>query len=112
MPFNTLLWRATALQGDQRVEIVTGFLDGDTPLNLEYFPRRTDLQEAVSELPEAQRLEWFTRGFLDYDQLVTALWPPTSGWEFPARTPLPLFWQPGMAAVSTRRQASGLPDPM
>ena len=69
MPFNTLLWRATALQGDQRVEIVTGFLDGDTPLNLEYFPRRTDLQEAVSDLPEAQRLEWFTRGFLAYDQV-------------------------------------------
>jgi inner membrane protein len=69
MPFNTLLWRATALQGDQRVEIITGFLDGDNPLNLEYFPRRTDLQEAVSDLPEAQRLEWFTRGFLAYDQV-------------------------------------------
>ncbi|MHA7811666.1 MAG: metal-dependent hydrolase [Marinobacter adhaerens] len=69
MPFNTLLWRATALQGDQRVEIVTGFLDGDTPLNLEYFPRRPDLAKAVSDLPEAQRLEWFTRGFLDYNQV-------------------------------------------
>lgn len=69
MPFNTLLWRATALQGDQRVEIVTGFLDGDAPLNLEYFPRRPDLARAVSDLPEAQRLEWFTRGFLDYDQV-------------------------------------------
>lgn len=69
MPFNTLLWRATALQGDQRVEIVTGFLDGDAPLNLEHFPRRPDLAAAVSDLPEAQRLEWFTRGFLDYDQV-------------------------------------------
>ena len=69
MPFNTLLWRATALQDDQRVEIVTGFLDGDAPLNLEYFPRRPDLAMAVSDLPEAQRLEWFTRGFLDYDQV-------------------------------------------
>ncbi len=69
MPFNTLLWRATALQGDQRVEMVTGFLAGDNPRHREYFPRRTDLQEAVSDLPEAQRLEWFTRGFLDYDQV-------------------------------------------
>ena len=68
MPFSTLLWRATALQGDQRVEIVTGFLDGDTPLNLEYFPRRPELASEVSDLPEARRLEWFTRGFLDYDQ--------------------------------------------
>ena len=69
MPFNTLLWRATALQGDQRVEIVTGFLDGDAPLNLEYFPRRPDLAKAVSDLPEARQLEWFTRGFLDYDEV-------------------------------------------
>jgi len=69
MPFNTLLWRATAIQGDERVEIVTGFLDGDAPLNLEYFQRRPDLARAVAELPEAQRLEWFTRGFLDYNQV-------------------------------------------
>jgi inner membrane protein len=68
MPFNTILWRATALEGDQRVEIVTGFLDGDTPLNLQYFPRRPDLAKAVAHLPEAQRLEWFTGGFLAYHQ--------------------------------------------
>lgn len=67
MPFSTLLWRATALQGDQRVEIVTGFLDGDAPLSLEYFPRRQDLARTVANLPEAQRLEWFTKGFLDYN---------------------------------------------
>ena len=69
MPFSTLLWRATALQGDQRVEIVTGFLDGDAPLSLEYFPRRQDLARTVANLPEARRLEWFTKGFLDYDQV-------------------------------------------
>lgn len=66
MPFNTVLWRATALTEHDHVEIVTGFFDGNTPLNLEYFPRRQDLAQAVSEFPEAQRLEWFTRGFLDY----------------------------------------------
>ncbi|PHQ25273.1 hydrolase [Marinobacter guineae] len=68
MPFNTLLWRATAIEGDQRVEIVTGFLDGGAPLNLQYFPRRRDLARAVEHLPEAQRLEWFTGGFLAYSQ--------------------------------------------
>ncbi len=66
MPFNTVLWRATALTEHDHVEIVTGFFDGNTPLNLEYFPRRPDLAQAVAEFPEAQRLEWFTRGFLDY----------------------------------------------
>lgn len=68
MPFTTLLWRATAIEGDQRVEIVTGFLDDNGPLNLERFPRRLDLARAVADLPEAQRLEWFTNGFLDYRQ--------------------------------------------
>lgn len=68
MPFTTLLWRATAIEGDQRIEIVTGFLDGNGPLNLERFPRRLDLAESVAHLPQAQRLEWFTRGFLAYRQ--------------------------------------------
>lgn len=66
MPFNTVLWRATAIKNAQRVEIVTGFLDGDAPLTLEYFSRQPELAESVSQLPEAQRLEWFTKGFLDY----------------------------------------------
>ncbi|WP_100637969.1 metal-dependent hydrolase [Marinobacter salexigens] len=66
MPFNTVLWRATAITDQQRVEIVTGFLDGDAPLTLEYFPRQPELADAVSQLPETRRLEWFTKGFLDY----------------------------------------------
>lgn len=68
MPFTTILWRATALEGDRRVEIVTGFLDGDTPLNIQHFPRRLELASAASHLPEARRLEWFTGGFLAYHQ--------------------------------------------
>lgn len=68
MPFTTLLWRSTAIEGDQRIEIVTGFLDGSAPLTLERFPRRLDLAESVADLPQARRLEWFTRGFLAYSQ--------------------------------------------
>ena len=66
MPFTTVLWRATAMNDERRVEIVTGFLDGDQPLNLETFPRDPQLANAVAGLPEVQRLEWFTGGFLDY----------------------------------------------
>ncbi|MDO3721135.1 metal-dependent hydrolase [Marinobacter sp. chi1] len=75
MPFNTILWRATAITDTEQVEIVTGFLDGDRPLNLEYFARDPALAESVAELPETRRLEWFTNGFLSYqrrDQQVTA----------------------------------------
>lgn len=66
MPFNTVLWRATAMTDQQRIEIVTGFLDGDAPLTLEYFSRQPELAKSVSPLPETLRLEWFTQGFLDY----------------------------------------------
>lgn len=66
MPFNTVLWRATAITENEQVEIVTGFLDDDRPLNLQYFPRDPNLASQIADLPEIQRLEWFTRGFLSY----------------------------------------------
>lgn len=66
MPFTTVLWRATAISDEQRVEIVTGFLDGNQPLTLETFSRNPQLAQAVADLPEVRRLEWFTGGFLDY----------------------------------------------
>lgn len=75
MPFNTLLWRVTAQNDDQRVEIITGFLDGDRPLQLQLFPRRPDLAALAQASPEGQRLEWFTDGFVAYgltDQTLTA----------------------------------------
>ncbi|MBR9871406.1 MAG: metal-dependent hydrolase [Gammaproteobacteria bacterium] len=75
MPFNTVLWRATAITDDIRVEIVTGFFDGDNELTLERFARDPELAQLVSHLPEAQRLEWFTNGFLHYElsnQQITA----------------------------------------
>ncbi|HSO99858.1 MAG TPA: hypothetical protein VLN90_00195, partial [Thioalkalivibrio sp.] len=61
-------WRVTVLSDDNRVEIVTGFLDGDGPVTLEHFPRNPALAEAARTLPEGRRLEWFTRGFLHYDR--------------------------------------------
>ncbi|HLV78072.1 MAG TPA: metal-dependent hydrolase [Marinobacter sp.] len=68
MPFTTLLWRATALTDDHRIEVVTGFFDRSQELTLEYFPRNPHLRQATAHLPEASRLEWFTRGFLEYNQ--------------------------------------------
>jgi len=69
MPFNTILWRVTAISDDRRVEMVTGFLDGDAPLTLEVFPRDPVLAEQALALEEGQRLAWFTEGFLHYEQV-------------------------------------------
>lgn len=66
MPLNTLLWRVTVRAADERLEIVTGFLDGDIPLSVERFPHHPELAEATMGLPEGRRLIWFTRGFLAY----------------------------------------------
>ncbi|KPQ02813.1 metal-dependent hydrolase [Marinobacter sp. HL-58] len=68
MPFNTVLWRVTVMGEDQRVEIVTGFLDGDGPVTLERFPRDPELAETAASLEEGRRLEWFTDGFLHYEK--------------------------------------------
>ena len=67
MPFNTVLWRVTVVGEEKRVEIVTGFLDGNGPVTVEHFPREPSLAKAATSLPEGQRLDWFTRGFLHYD---------------------------------------------
>lgn len=81
MPLSTLLWRVTVMEPERRLEIVTGFLDGDIPLNIETFPASPELATAATELTEGERLAWFTRGFLDYrnehnhhdgDRLLTA----------------------------------------
>lgn len=68
MPFNTLRWRVTAIQDDQRLEATIGFFEARTPLDLQYFPRRMELADAIKNLPEAQQFELFTKGFLDYRQ--------------------------------------------
>ncbi|MDL0431031.1 metal-dependent hydrolase [Marinobacter sp. TBZ242] len=68
MPFNTLLWRVTVMGENRRVEIVTGFLDGDGPITLENFPRDPELAKAAASLEEGRRLEWFTDGFLHYER--------------------------------------------
>ena len=66
MPFNTLLWRVTAQSDTERVEIITGFLDGDAPPLPQFFPRRPELALAARANPEVARLEWFTQGFVNY----------------------------------------------
>lgn len=66
MPFTTLLWRVTAQDENQRIEIITGFLDGDAPIFPEYFPRSPKLAETGQSSVEGQRLEWFTDGFTAY----------------------------------------------
>ncbi|MTT51430.1 metal-dependent hydrolase [Alcanivorax sp. VBW004] len=68
MPFSTLLWRITVLGEQQRLEILTGILDGDAPLQVEAFPRDTQRLAAIRALPAGRTLLHFTRGFVAADE--------------------------------------------
>jgi inner membrane protein len=69
MPLSTILWRVTVMAPDERLEIVTGFLDKDMPLNIQRFPYQPELRASALEFAEGRRLEWFTDGFLAYAEL-------------------------------------------
>ncbi|WP_313117035.1 metal-dependent hydrolase [Ectopseudomonas guguanensis] len=67
-PFNTLLWRAIVLDGEDYYEALIGWFD-DEPPQLQRLPRGTHLRERLADSPMHQRLEWFTGGVLRYDQV-------------------------------------------
>lgn len=67
MPFSTLLWRVTVMGPEQRLELVTGFLDDGAPPQVQVYPRQLELVESAAELPAGQRLLWFTDGFLRFE---------------------------------------------
>ena len=67
-PFNTLLWRAIVLDGEDYHEALIGWFD-DEPPQLQRLPRGIHLRERLVDSPMHQRLEWFTGGVLRYDQV-------------------------------------------
>lgn len=75
MPFSTLLWRVTVMGEQERLELVTGFLDDRMAPDTETYPRHRALAEEAAEMPDGQRLLWFTDGFLSFqimDSMLTA----------------------------------------
>ena len=75
-PFNTLLWRVVAVDGDDYYEGLVSWLDKQ-PLQLERLPRRADeAQPVLEDSPQHQRLRWFTQDLLRYD-LIEGQWVVT-----------------------------------
>ena len=75
-PFNTVLWRLVAVDGDDYYEGLTSWLDRHPP-RLERLPRRTsEAREALADSPQHQRLRWFTNDLLRYD-LIDGYWVVT-----------------------------------
>lgn len=75
-PFNTLLWRVVAVDGDDYYEGLTGWFDKQSLL-LEPLPRRASEALPVLEAsPQHQRLRWFSQDLLRYD-LIDDQWVVT-----------------------------------
>jgi inner membrane protein len=60
-PFNTLLWRSVAIDGDYYYEIWTSIFDEVDQIQFRRYPRNLDLVKSVSDHPSVQRLQWFTK---------------------------------------------------
>ena len=75
-PFNSVLWRVVAIDGDQYYEGLVSWFD-DTPPRLEALPRgASEGQRALEDSRQLQRLRWFTGDMLRYD-LIDEQWVVT-----------------------------------
>ncbi len=75
-PFNTLLWRVVAVDGDNYYEGLTSWFDPDMPELVKLTRNFSDAAPALEESPQHQRLRWFTRDILRYD-LIEGQWVVT-----------------------------------
>ncbi|MCE8053709.1 metal-dependent hydrolase [Halomonas daqingensis] len=66
-PFNTLLWRATIIDGDRHYETLVGLFDGAEPPLLEIFRRGAELEADALALEKGERLDWFAGPYLRYE---------------------------------------------
>ena len=78
MPFNSLLWRGLAVDGERYVNVYVSLLDGDAPAPLHPHPRNLDLAEALPDQWPVERVAWFSHSFYSMnrdgdDILVTDL---------------------------------------
>ncbi len=68
MPFNTLLWRVVARDGDHYYEAVSGWFDRAAPETVRQ-PFNDTLARALIDSPQYNRLSWFTDGWLRHDAI-------------------------------------------
>ncbi|GEK46717.1 integral membrane protein [Bisbaumannia pacifica] len=66
-PFNTLLWRATLIDGDDHYEALVGLFDGAVEPTLERYRRGVEWLPLAQSHPRGQRLAWFAGPFLRYE---------------------------------------------
>ena len=63
MPFNSLLWRGLAVDGDRYANVYVSVLDGERPAPVHLHERNMALAEALPERESLDKIVWFSRGF-------------------------------------------------
>jgi inner membrane protein len=77
-PFNSLLWRILAVNGEHYYEGFYSVLDDDVSIDFRQYPRELELIEPLHASWAVQRLQWFTKNFyaaalMDNDIVITDL---------------------------------------
>lgn len=104
-PFNTLLWRVVAVDGDDYYEGLVSWRDANPP-QLERLPRNASAaQPALAGSPQHERLRWFASDLLRYD-LIEGEWVVTD-----LRLGMPGF-HPFRFALATFDSESGEFEPV
>ena len=67
-PFNTVLWRVVAVDGEHVHEGFYSLLDAGRPVRFDAFERGADLLKKHAEHPQVQRLQRFADGFVSLRQ--------------------------------------------
>ncbi len=63
MPFNSLLWRGLAIDGDRYANVYVSLLDDDVTAPVHRHPRDIALEELVPDRTSLDKIAWFSRGF-------------------------------------------------
>jgi len=61
-PFNTLLWRAVAVEDETYYEIWASVFDAVDDIQVRQFDRSLTLLKPIENHPSVRRLQWFTKG--------------------------------------------------
>lgn len=66
MPFNTLLWKGIAIDGDRYVNVYSSVFDGPDAADVHTHARNLTLKDALSDTAPADAVETFSKGFYAY----------------------------------------------
>ena len=79
-PFNTLLWRVVAMDGEGYYEGFYSLLDERRELAVTRYPSAPGLLEGIEDAWAVRRLQWFTRGFYAVGRKGGPSCSPICGW--------------------------------